>query len=115
MMTTAVDSVRVLRSPDHSPACQRRVSWPGTNSVPGRPKSSPPSHPRFRTRVGAPLSERPDSSPHLLAAFFGLPPMRPFTLEAARLAALLDLPPTRPNRDAIHRLDPRNPSKRLGR
>lgn len=50
-----------------------------------------------------------------LAAFFGLPPMRPLALAAARLAAVLDLPPASPILDAIHRLDPKNPSRRLGR
>ena len=30
--------------------------------------------------------------------------MRPLALEAARLAALLDFPPTRPNLDAIQRM-----------
>ncbi len=56
-----------------------------------------------------------DSMIQPLTAFLGLPPIRPFALAAARLAALLDLPPTRPSLDAIHRLDPSNPSSRLGR
>jgi hypothetical protein len=70
---------------------------------------------RVRHACSANRTSRANSITQPRAAFFGLPPMRPLALAAARLAALLDLPPTRPSLDAIHRLDPRNPSSRLGR
>lgn len=47
-------------------------------------------------------------------AFLGRPPRLPFALDAAFLALLLDLPPSWPNRDAIHALEPKKPSKRPG-
>ena len=49
-----------------------------------------------------------------LVAFFGLPPNLPLDLEAARFALLLDFPPARPSRAAIHFFDPRNPSRSPG-
>lgn len=44
-------------------------------------------------------------------AFRGLPPSRPFVLDAAFLALLLDWPLIRPSLDAIQLLEPRKPSK----
>src|SRR5271157_402832 len=49
-----------------------------------------------------------------VATFFGLPPFRPFALDARAFAALLALPPSSPRRVAIHRFDPKNPSNSDG-
>src|SRR5712691_11584318 len=56
----------------------------------------------------------PDQRP-LRLSFLGLPPSLPLALDAACLAALLDLPPACPSLDAIQVRDPRKPCKIAGR
>src|SRR5271157_2260039 len=67
----------------------------------------------FLTTVHCSLStdDRPQAA---VATFFGLPPFRPFALDARAFAALLALPPSSPRRVAIHRFDPKNPSNSAG-
>ena len=68
-----------------------------------------------RTPTSVFRSLTPDPGPQAaVATFFGLPPIRPFALEAFAFAALRALPPSSPRRVAIHRFEPKNPSNSAG-